>query len=64
MTEEDVAKYCCDKLGLDSANAIATIKGFAAGAKKNDVTLALDAKPATRVRSGVSEAMKDYLAGK
>jgi hypothetical protein len=62
-TVEDVAKYGCEKLGLDAAdgNAVATVKGYLAGCTKAKKEYALDAAAPVK---GRSTFLADYLNGK
>ena len=62
-TVEDVAKYGCEKLGLDAAdgNAVATVKGYLAGCTKAKKEYALDAAAPVKGRSSF---LADYLNGK
>lgn len=58
MTEEDVAAYGCEKLGLDSAgNPVAAVNGFLAGCKKGKRTYSMDAT----ARTGKSRFLETYL---
>lgn len=64
MTEEEVAKYGCEKLGLDAApgQEIATISGYLAGCSKSKKEYVMDsAIPASSKKSAF---MSNYLKRK
>lgn len=65
MTIEAVAAYACGKLGLDQSDALPTLRGYIAAAKKSR-TYSLDesVKHPAPASNGLSDNLKAFLSGK
>ena len=63
MTPRDAAVYACKKLGLQATQdeADAVLRGFLAGAKKNNKVYGLDS--AVSVNNGIDKGTQKYLKG-